>query len=85
MFYGPFDYPGRRPDGPWHEDETLVLLRAWRHGDTLDELSERHRRPVEAIVARLRDRGALGARPAAPSRAIPSFAASLLGPLPSRG
>jgi hypothetical protein len=59
MFYGPFDYPGRRPDGPWHEDETLVLLRAWRSGDSLDELSERHHRPIEAIVSRLRDRGAL--------------------------
>jgi hypothetical protein len=61
MFYGPFDYPGRRPDGPWHEDETLALLRAWRRGDTLDELSERHHRPVEAIVSRLRDRGEMGA------------------------
>ena len=85
MFYGPFDYPGRRPDGPWHEDETLVLLRAWRSGDSLDELSERHHRPVEAILSRLRDRGALDAqRPVSPRRAAFSLA-GLGSPLPSRG
>ncbi len=87
MFYGPFDYPGRRPDGPWHEDETLALVRAWRRGDTLDELSERHHRPVEAIVSRLRDRGAFEARPAA----TPASRGALFGlgptplPLPTRG
>jgi hypothetical protein len=84
MFYGPFDYPGRRPDGPWHEDETLALLRAWRRGDTLDELSERHHRPVEAIVSRLRDRGEMdaasgGGRPAGFGLATASAGA------PSRG
>lgn len=85
MFYGPFDYPGRRPDGPWHEDETLALVRAWRRGDTLDELSERHHRPVEAIVSRLRDRGAFDARPSAgavPRAAVFGLAAL---PVPSRG
>ncbi len=83
MSYGPFDYPGRRPDGPWHEDETLVLLRAWRCGDSLDELSERHHRPVEAILSHLRDRGALETpRPA--RRA--GFGLGALGmPLMSRG
>lgn len=73
MFHGPFDYPGRRPDGPWHEDETLVLLGAWRRGDSLDEMSERHHRPVEAIVNRLKDRGAYGAligTSGHPSRAV---------------
>ena len=86
MFYGPIDYPGRRPDGPWHEDETLALVRAWRRGDTLDELSERHHRPIEAIVSRLRDRGAFEARPAASSPRTSVFGlvpAPL--PLPSRG
>jgi hypothetical protein len=83
MSYGPFDYPGRRPDGPWHEDETLVLLRAWRCGDSLDELSERHHRPVEAIVSRLRDRGALDTP--RPARRV-AFGLSTLGmPLMSRG
>jgi hypothetical protein len=67
MFYGLFDYPGRRSDGPWHEDETLALLRAWSSGDSLDELAERHHRPVEAIVNRLRDRGAFGVRTTASS------------------
>jgi hypothetical protein len=83
MSYGPFDYPGRRPDGPWHEDETLVLLRAWRCGDSLDELSERHHRPVEAILSRLRDRGALETpRPARHA----AFGLGTLGlPLMSRG
>jgi hypothetical protein len=76
MFYGPFDYPGRRPDGPWHEDETAVLLRAWRRGDSLEELSERHHRPIEAILSRLRDRGALGV--GAVNRARLGFAAPLL-------
>jgi hypothetical protein len=57
MFYGLFDYPGRRPDGPWHEDETTALLSAWRQGETLEELAERHHRPIEAIIRRLRDRG----------------------------
>ena len=68
MFYGPFDYPGRRPDGPWHEDETAALLSAWRHGETLEELSERHHRPVSAIVSRLRDRGAI--EPSAAAKAV---------------
>lgn len=68
MFYGPFDYPGRRADGPWHEDETLALVRAWRRGDSLDELSERHHRPVEAILSHLRARGAIDARPAPAGR-----------------
>jgi hypothetical protein len=68
MFYGLFDYPGRRPDGPWHEDEILALLAAWRRGDTLDELSERHHRPVEAILKRLRDRGEIDGRSTAPGR-----------------
>lgn len=73
MFYGPFDYPGRRPDGPWHEDETLALVRAWRRGDSLDELSERHHRPVEAILSRLRDRGAIDTRPAPAAPRAPAF------------
>jgi hypothetical protein len=87
MFYGPFDYPGRRPDGPWHEDETLALLRAWRRGDTLDELSERHHRPVEAIVSRLRDRGAIDARPASGGLSRSATFGLLPGtlPIPSRG
>jgi hypothetical protein len=85
MFYGPFDYPGRRPDGPWHEDETLVLLRAWRSGDSLDELSERHHRPVEAILSRLRDRGALDAQPTSSPRRSAFCLAALGSPVPSRG
>lgn len=85
MFYGPFDYPGRRADGPWHEDETLALLRAWRRGDSLDELSERHHRPVEAILSHLRDRGAIDARPAATARST-GFSLGGLGlPQLSRG
>lgn len=85
MFYGPFDYPGRRPDGPWHEDETLALLRAWRRGDSLDELSERHHRPVEAILSRLRDRGAIESRPAASPRHGGFTMPGLSVPLLSRG
>jgi len=85
MFYGPFDYPGRRPDGPWHEDETLVLLRAWRRGDSLDELSERHHRPIEAILSRLRDRGALESPQASSSRLASLGLSRPALLLPSRG
>ena len=79
MFYGLFDYPGRRSDGPWHEDEILALVTAWRRGDSLDELSERHHRPIDAIVRRLRDRGAIdsaslsGRRPVGSLLATPAF------------
>lgn len=83
MSYGPFDYPGRRPDGPWHEDETLVLLRAWRCGDSLDELSERHHRPVEAILSHLRDRGVL--ETPRPVRRASFGLSTLVMPLMSRG
>ena len=85
MFYGPFDYPGRRPDGPWHEDETLVLLRAWRSGDSLDELSERHHRPIEAILSRLRDRGAIEAQRALTPSVSPFGFAPHCMPLLSHG
>lgn len=68
MFYGPFDYPGRRADGPWHEDESLALVRAWRRGDSLEELSERHHRSTEAILAHLKERRALEARLSPESR-----------------
>jgi hypothetical protein len=80
MFYGLFDYPGRRPDGPWHEDETAALLAAWRRGDTLEELAERHHRPIEAIVRRLRDRGEAETRPS-PSRSL-AFPFGRLRPSP---
>ncbi|MFM1987892.1 MAG: hypothetical protein RJA99_849 [Pseudomonadota bacterium] len=84
MFYGPFDYPGRRADGPWHEDETVALLRAWRLGDSLDELSERHHRPIEAILSHLRIRGALDTRPA-PARPAGFTMGGLAMPQLSRG
>ncbi len=53
MHTGPFDRPGWQPDGPWQDDERTELTRAWRRGDSPQEIGERHGRTARSIVLQL--------------------------------
>ncbi|HYF57528.1 MAG TPA: hypothetical protein VEA81_01075 [Burkholderiaceae bacterium] len=48
------DWPGWRADGPWHEDELVLLRRAWLRGDAVEEIAAAHRRSAESVKRALR-------------------------------
>jgi hypothetical protein len=57
MHTGPFDRPGWQPDGPWQDDERSELAWAWRRGETLQEIGERHGRTARSVVQQLHRQG----------------------------
>ena len=59
MISGLFDRPGWTPEGRWSDDERLTLARAWRRGESLRDLAERHCRSVEAVARQLQHQGAI--------------------------
>jgi len=60
------DWPGFRADGPWHEDELVLLRRAWLRGDALEEIAAAHRRSADSVMRALRSvLPGLGGDPAA--------------------
>jgi hypothetical protein len=64
MISGLFDRPGWTPEGRWTDDERLTLARAWRQGESLLDLAERHCRPLEAVARQLEHQGAIDAQTA---------------------
>jgi hypothetical protein len=59
MSSGLFDCPGWTPEGRWSDDERLTLARAWRRGESLRELADRHGRSLESITRQLQHQGAI--------------------------
>jgi hypothetical protein len=59
MISGLFDRPGWTPEGRWSDDERLTLARAWRRGESLRDLAERHCRSIESVARQLQHQGAI--------------------------